>query len=65
MSPFLFAIVIDVLSKDVRKGAPWELLFADDLAITAETDRRRTPGESSGVAEKHGKRWIEDECRKI
>ena len=38
LSPFLFAIVIDVLSNDVRKGAPWKLLFADDLAITAETE---------------------------
>ena len=38
LSPFIFAIVIDVLSKDVRKGAPWELLFADDLAIIAETE---------------------------
>ena len=38
LRPFLFAIVIDVLSKDVRKGAPWELLFADDLAITTETE---------------------------
>ena len=37
LSPFLFTIVIDVLSKDVRKGAPWELLFADDLVITVET----------------------------
>ena len=41
---FLFAIIIDVLSKDVRKGTPWELLFADDMAITAETEEELQEG---------------------
>ena len=37
LSPFLFAVVIDVLSENVRESMLWDLLFADDLVITAET----------------------------
>ena len=36
-SPFLFSIVLDVLSEDGRKGALYELLYADDLVLVAET----------------------------
>ena len=36
-SPFLFSIVLDVLSEDGRKGALYELLYADDLVLMAET----------------------------
>ena len=31
LSPLLFAIVIDQVSKECRNGLPWELLYADDL----------------------------------
>ena len=37
LSPFLFAVVMDVLSEDVREGMLWDILFADDLVITAKT----------------------------
>ena len=37
LSPFLFAVVLDVLSEDVREAMLWDLLFTDDLVITAET----------------------------
>ena len=37
LSPFLFSIVLDVLSKERRKGALYKLLYADDLVLTAET----------------------------
>ena len=37
LSPFLFSIVLDVLSKDGRKDALYELLYADDLVLMAET----------------------------
>ena len=37
LSPFLFSIVLDVLSEDGRKDALYELLCADDLVLMAET----------------------------
>ena len=37
LSPFLFSIVLDVLSEDGRKGALYELLYADDLVLMTET----------------------------
>ena len=37
LSPFLFSMVLDVLSEDGRKGALYELLYADDLVLMAET----------------------------
>ena len=37
LSPFLFSIVLNVLSEDGKKGALYELLYADDLVLMAET----------------------------
>ena len=36
LSPFLFAIIMDVLTKDVRKEAPWDIMFADDVVLCRE-----------------------------
>ena len=33
----LFIIVMEALSREFRNGCPWELLYADDLVLTAET----------------------------
>ena len=33
LSPFLFIMLVDTISQDVRNELPWELLYADDLAI--------------------------------
>ena len=33
LSPFLFAIITDVLTKDVWKDAPWDMMFADDVVL--------------------------------
>ena len=33
--PLMFAIVIDVVPSEVRSGIPSELLYADDLVLTA------------------------------
>jgi hypothetical protein len=37
LSPLLFIIVLEALSKEFRGGLPWELLYADDLALLAES----------------------------
>jgi hypothetical protein len=39
LSPLLFTIVLEALSKEFREGLPWELLYADDLVLIAETER--------------------------
>ena len=38
LSPLLFVIVMDVVSRVVRGGLPWELLYADDLVLMDETE---------------------------
>ena len=37
LSPLLFLIVLEALSREFRTGCPWELLYADDLVIVAES----------------------------
>ena len=37
LSPVLFIMVLEALSREFRTGCPWELLYADDLIIIAET----------------------------
>lgn len=37
LSPLLFATVMDVVSREVRGGLPWELLYTDDLVQMAHT----------------------------
>ena len=36
LSPFLFPIIMDVLTKDVRKEAPWDMMFVDDVVLCRE-----------------------------
>jgi len=36
-SPFLFAMVMDRLTDDVRREAPWNMMFADDIVIASES----------------------------
>ena len=37
LSPLLFIIVLEALSLEFKVGCPWELLYADDLAIIASS----------------------------
>ncbi|KAK3507571.1 hypothetical protein QTP70_028647 [Hemibagrus guttatus] len=37
LSPFLFAIVMDRLSEEVRQESPWTMMFADDIVICSES----------------------------
>ena len=36
-SPFLFAVIMDMLTDEVRREPPWTMLFADDIVICKET----------------------------
>ena len=37
LSPLLFIVVMEEAPKECRVGDPWELLYADDLVLTAES----------------------------
>ena len=37
LSPLLFIIVLEALSREFRSGLPWELLYADELVLMAES----------------------------
>ncbi|KAK3518309.1 hypothetical protein QTP86_020982 [Hemibagrus guttatus] len=37
LSPFLFAIVMDQLSEEVRQESLWTMMFADDIVICSES----------------------------
>ena len=38
LSPLLFVIVMEAISREFRVALPWELLYTDDLAVIAETE---------------------------
>ena len=38
MSPFLFVIEMEMISRELRAGLPLELLYADDLILMAESE---------------------------
>ena len=35
--PFLFNIVFDVLTEDVRVGTQWDMMYADDMVLVSES----------------------------
>ena len=37
LSPLLFILVLEALSRQFHTGVPWELLYADDLAVMADS----------------------------
>ena len=37
LSPFLFAVIMDRLTDEIRSEPPWMMLFADDIVICEET----------------------------
>ena len=39
LSPFLFVIIMDRLTEDIRKDAPWDMLFADDIVLCRKNHR--------------------------
>jgi len=38
LSRLLFVMVMEALSREFRVALPWELLYADDLVVIAETE---------------------------
>ena len=38
LSPLLFVIVMEAIYREFRIALPWELLYADDLEVIAETE---------------------------
>ena len=39
LSPLHFVTVLDALSKEIRRGRPWEMLYADDLVISLDAEK--------------------------
>ena len=37
LRPFLFNIVFDVLTRGVRQGVPWSMMYADEVVLCGET----------------------------
>ena len=37
LSPFLFVVIMDRITDEVRTEPPWTMLFADDIVICEET----------------------------
>ena len=40
LSPFLFAVIMDRLTDEVKREPPWTMLFADDIVICKENQER-------------------------
>ena len=56
-SPLLFIIIVlEALSRDFRVGLPWELLYADDLVLIADSLRG---------AEEKIRKWREGMARHV
>ena len=37
LSPLLFVIVMEVVSREFKNALPWQLLYVDDLVVMAES----------------------------
>ena len=60
LSPLLFVIVTEAIC---RVALPWELLYADDLAVIAETEQELTKRLNDCQARKLNKQDTMDRCK--
>ena len=44
LSQFLYAIIMDKLTEDIRKDAPWDMLFADDIVLSWKNHKELEQG---------------------
>ena len=75
LSPLLFVIVMETISRKFRVALTWELLYADDLAVIAETEEElikrlnewKDNVESKGMRVNMNKTkvMISGECQKV
>ena len=56
LSPLLFIIVLEALSREFRTGCPWELLYADDLMISVV--HGGTAGKGADMEDRDGKKGL-------
>ena len=74
LSPLLFIILLEALSREFWAGVPWEDLYADYLVIIAQyidtviwqyidTLSRGMYKEALDMERSHGEEGIEDKCR--
>ena len=33
LSPFLFALIMDCMTREIQRQAPWDMLFADGVVV--------------------------------
>jgi len=64
LSPLLFVIVMEAISREFKVAVPLELLYADHLAVTAETEdelnERKDNVESKGMRVNINKTKVEN-----
>ena len=56
LSPFLFAMVMDRLTDEIRQESPWTMMFADDIVICSESREQAERASGGG-----GTHWREGE----
>nr|GFD04777.1 polyprotein, putative [Tanacetum cinerariifolium] len=37
ISPYLFSLILDELSRGIQRNIPWSMVFADDIVLVAES----------------------------